>query len=67
MKNNLDKYADFKFLNNSKTSQRILKISTNEIYESYIELSEELQISPGAIRIGIKENLPKYKDYILID
>lgn len=67
MKNNLEKYADFKFLNDSKASQKILQTSTNKIYESYIELSEELQISPGAIRIGIKKNLPKYKDYILID
>lgn len=67
MKNNLEKYADFKFLNDSKASQKILQVSANKIYESYIELSEELQISPGAIRIGIKKNLPKYKDYILID
>lgn len=65
LKHKVKKYDDYKYIEEPKC-YKILKISTGEIFLSLKEAAKNFGVSPSAFNLGIKNNLPKYKDYKIL-
>ncbi len=61
----LKKYSDYKIIQN-KNKRKILKISTNEVFDTIKKAAESLNVSPAALKIGIDKNFPKYSDFTFV-
>lgn len=66
LKYKAQKYNDYKYIEEPKC-YKILKISTGEIFLSLKDAAENFGVSPNTFSSGIKNNLPKYRDYKILN